>query len=290
MNGIINIIKPPLLTSFKTVELLKHKFKIRHIGHLGVLDPIATGLLQIAIGDATKLFDYFTNQERVYRVEALFGISTDTQDAAGTPNKFSEKVSLEELKEVLGTFIGEILQVPPMYSTIRYKGRRLYEIAREGKEVPRNPRKVIIKEIKILDVKEDTYPRVTMDVICHRGTYIRTLCYDVGEKLGIGAHMFSLIRMKVGNISVAQAYPLFKILEEKESISKYFMPWKDIDLKKVELITKIQKEQFIGGRPVQLYRPFPFRKEFISVWYDGKCLGIGNISQDILLPIVTEGN
>jgi tRNA pseudouridine55 synthase len=290
LNGIINIIKPPLLTSFKTVELLKHKFKIRHIGHLGVLDPIATGLLQIAIGDATKLFDYFTNQERVYRVEALFGISTDTQDAAGTPNKFSEKVSLEELKEVLGTFIGEILQVPPMYSTIRYKGRRLYEIAREGKEVPRNPRKVIIKEIKILDVKEDTYPRVTMDVICHRGTYIRTLCYDVGEKLGIGAHMFSLIRMKVGNISVAQAYPLFKILEEKESISKYFMPWKDIDLKKVELITKIQKEQFIGGRPVQLYRPFPFRKEFISVWYDGKCLGIGNISQDILLPIVTEGN
>lgn len=290
MNGIINIIKPPLLTSFKTVELLKRKYRIQHIGHLGVLDPIATGLLQIAIGDATKLFDYFTNQERLYRVEAVFGISTNTQDAAGIPTKFSENTSLDGLNDLLKDFIGEILQIPPMYSTIRYKGKKLYEIAREGKEVPRNPRKVIIKDIKILDVEEGQYPRVTMDVVCHRGTYIRTLCYDIGERLGTGAHMFSLIRMKVGGISVAQAYPISRILEGKDPINRYFMPWEEIELKKVELITKIQKDQFVTGKPVQLYRPFPFRKEFVSVWYDGKCLGVGNISQDILLPIVTERN
>lgn len=288
MNGIINIIKPPLLTSFKTVELLKRKFKIKHIGHLGVLDPIATGLLQIAIGDATKLFDHFINQERVYRVEAVFGISTDTQDSAGTPGKFTQEVSLEKLEEVIETFKGETLQIPPMYSTIRYKGKRLYEIAREGKEVPRNPRKIVIKEIRVLDIKEGTYPRVIMDVTCYRGTYIRTLCYDIGEKLGVGAHVFSLIRMKVGNISVAQAHPLSEILEGEESISKYFMPWKDMDLKKVELITKIQKDQFITGKPVQLYRPFPFRKDFVSVWSDGKCLGVGKISQDILSPVSVE--
>ncbi|MGC9064276.1 MAG: hypothetical protein ACP5JL_06335, partial [bacterium] len=155
---------------------------------------------------------------------------------------------------------------------------------------PRSPRKVTIKEIKVLDIEEGRYPKITMDVVCYRGTYVRTLCNDVGERLGVGAHMFSLIRMKVGNISVAQAYPITRILEGKDPIDRYFMPLEDIELKKVELITKIQKDQFITGRSVQLYRPFPFRKEFVSVWYDGKCLGVGNISQDILVPIVTERN
>jgi len=139
LNGVVNVVKPPLITSFKVVEIIKRKFKLRHVGHLGVLDPIATGLLQIAVGSATKLFEYFTGLERSYRAELLLGISTDTQDAAGRPIKISEDVDISNLEEIIDSFTGEITQIPPMYSSLHYKGKRLYELARDGIEVPRTP-------------------------------------------------------------------------------------------------------------------------------------------------------
>lgn len=289
MNGIINVIKPPLITSFRVVELIKRKFRLRHIGHLGVLDPIATGLLQIAVGSATKMFDYFTSLDRAYRVELLLGIATDTQDSAGKPLKISEEVSLEGLEEVINSFKGEIIQIPPMYSTLHYQGKRLYELAREGIEVPRQPRKVLIKSIDILETRDGKYPRVILDVVCQRGAYIRTLCNDIGERLGVGGHMASLIRTRIGSIDLTKAYPLTEILERGSSITDYFMPWVLLDeLKKVELIVKKQRDNFIKGKPVQLFRALSSKKEFVSVWYGGVCIGVGKVSQDVLSPIASE--
>lgn len=289
MNGIINVIKPPLITSFKVVELIKRRFKLRHVGHLGVLDPIATGLLQIAVGSATKLFEYFTGLERAYRVELVLGISTDTQDSAGKPTKISEDVDISHLKEAINSFKGEILQVPPMYSTLHYKGKRLYELAREGIEVPRTPRKVLIKSIEIIGVKDERYPRVILDVVCQKGTYIRTLCHDIGEKLGTGGHMSSLIRTRVGDIDLSKAYSFTEILERSSSIIDFFMPWGTLDkIDKLELIVKKQRDDFIKGKPVLLYKASYPTKKFVSVWYNKECIGVGKCSQDILLPIAIE--
>lgn len=289
MNGIINVIKPPLITSYKVVELIKRKFKLKHIGHLGVLDPIASGLLQIAVGSATKLFDYFITLKRAYRVELLLGIATDTQDSAGTPTKISEEISLDNLEEVINSFKGEILQVPPMYSTLHYKGKRLYELAREGIEVPRQPRKVTIESIEILEVKDGKYPRVILDVVCQKGTYIRTLCNDIGERLGVGGHMASLIRTKIGSIDLTKAYPLTEILERGSSILDYFMSWSLLEeMKRIELTVKKQRDDFIKGKSVPLFKPSFSKKEFVSVWYSGICIGVGKLSQDTLSPIAIE--
>lgn len=289
MNGIINVIKPPLITSYKVVELIKRKFKLKHIGHLGVLDPIASGLLQIAVGSATKLFDYFITLKRAYRVELLLGIATDTQDSAGTPTKISEEISLDNLEEVINSFKGEILQVPPMYSTLHYKGKRLYELAREGVEVPRQPRKVIVESIEILEVKDGKYPRVILDVVCQKGTYIRTLCNDIGERIGVGGHMASLIRTKIGSIDLTKAYPLTEILERGSSILDYFMSWSLLEeMKRVELTVKKQRDDFIKGKSVPLFKPSFSKKEFVSVWYSGICIGVGKLSQDTLSPIAIE--
>lgn len=289
MNGVINVIKPPLITSFKVVELIKRKFKLRHIGHLGVLDPIATGLLQIAVGSATKLFEYFTGLERAYRVELVIGISTDTQDSAGKPIRISEAVDISSLKEIINSFKGEILQVPPMYSTLRYKGKRLYELAREGIEIPRAPRKVYIESIEIIDVKEDKYPRIILDVVSQKGTYIRTLCHDIGERLGVGGHMHSLIRTRIGDIDLSKAYSLTEILERGSSIMDYFMPWGILNkIEKIELMVKKQRDDFIKGKPILLYKTSYPVKKFVSVWYNNECIGIGKCSQDILSPIAVE--
>lgn len=289
MSGIINVIKPPLITSYKVVELIRRKFKIRHIGHLGVLDPIASGLLQVAVGSATKLFDYFLSLKKAYRVELVLGITTDTQDSAGTPTKILDEVSIAGLEDVVNSFKGEILQVPPMYSTLHYKGKRLYELARKGIEVPRQPRKVIVESIKILDIKEDKYPRVILDVVCQKGTYIRTLCNDIGEKLGVGGYMASLIRTRVGSIDLTKAYPLTEILKRGSSVLDYFMPWSLLEeMKKIELTVKKQRDNFIKGKSVSLFNP-PFSKmDFVSVWYNGSCIGVGKVSQGTLFPIVFE--
>jgi len=289
LDGIINVIKPPLITSYKVVELIKRKFRVKHIGHLGVLDPIASGLLQVAVGSATKLFDYFITLKRAYRVELVLGIATDTQDSAGTPVKISDEVSLTGLEEVINSFKGEILQVPPMYSTLHHKGRRLYELARKGIEVPREPRKVTIEDINIIEVRDGKYPRVILDVVCQKGAYVRTLCNDIGEKLGVGGHMASLIRTRVGSIDLTKAYPLTELLDRGSSIVDYFMSWTLLEeMKRLELTVKKQMDEFIKGKPVPLFKQSFSKREFVSVWYNGACIGVGKVSQDTLSPIAIE--
>ena len=206
MNGIINIYKERGFTSFDVVAKLRGICHQKKIGHTGTLDPDATGVLPVCLGNATALCDLLTDKTKEYEAVLLLGITTDTQDISGTILE-QKDINLEEADVVscVGQFKGEIDQIPPMYSAIKVDGKKLYELAREGKTVERKPRKVTIHSIDILSIE---LPRVTMRVCCSKGTYIRTLCSDIGERLGCGGTMESLIRTRSGNFVIEDAVTL----------------------------------------------------------------------------------
>ena len=210
-SGIINVYKEAGYTSFDVVAKLRGILHIKKIGHTGTLDPDATGVLPVCIGKATKVCDLLTNKDKTYTATLLMGKSTDTYDISGTVTKEIEvNVTEKEVRKVIDSFIGEIEQVPPMYSAIKVNGKKLYELAREGKVIERKPRKVTIYNIEVIDI---SLPRVTMIINCSKGTYIRSLCNDIGEKLGCCGCMESLIRNKVGDFSIDDAI----IIEEIQS-------------------------------------------------------------------------
>ena len=194
MNGIINVYKPQGITSFDVVRAVKKITGQKKIGHTGTLDPLATGVLPICIGRATKLVDYIMNGRKSYIATLKLGVVTDTYDREGEVIKTSaiEHISEDEIIEVINSFIGDIKQVPPMYSALKVKGKRLYELAREGIEIERNERSITIYDIKILDIK---IPEIKIEVVCSKGTYIRSLCFDIGEKLKCGGAMWGLERI-----------------------------------------------------------------------------------------------
>ena len=206
INGIINVYKEAGYTSFDVVAKLRGIAGQRKIGHTGTLDPDATGVLPVALGNATKLVDMMTDKKKEYVATFVLGKTTDTQDISGQVLSEREVCCDEkEVREAITSFTGDIEQVPPMYSALKVDGKRLYELAREGKTVERKARPVTIHEIEILDVK---IPDVKIRVVCSKGTYIRTLCYDIGEKLGCGATMTSLVRTASGQFSIDKAYKL----------------------------------------------------------------------------------
>ncbi|HAA24899.1 MAG TPA: tRNA pseudouridine(55) synthase TruB [Ruminiclostridium sp.] len=213
MNGILLLIKPPNMTSFDVIAWLRKITGIKKIGHAGTLDPAACGLLPVCIGKATKTLPWFSEFDKSYRVEMILGIATDTYDNEGNIlSKNPVKLDKSLIKSVIFEFTGEIEQTPPMYSAVKVGGRRLYELARKGIEVERKPRRITIYDIDILDIKDEgTYPVVRFDVKCSKGTYIRSLCNDIGIKLGYGAHMSFLIRTGVGPFSLADAVTLEEI-------------------------------------------------------------------------------
>jgi len=187
--------------------------KMKKIGHTGTLDPDAQGVLPVCIGKATKLVEMITDKDKTYEAVCKLGITTDTQDITGKVLTTTEViVNFEQIEEVIKSYIGEYLQLPPMYSAIKVDGKKLYELARQGIEIDRERRKVNIKDIRILDYsKEDNEVKVSVD--CGKGTYIRTLLHDIGETLGCGGTMKSLIRTAVGNFKVAEALKLSEIEE-----------------------------------------------------------------------------
>lgn len=213
MNGILLLIKPPNMTSFDVVAWLRRITGVKKIGHAGTLDPAACGLLPVCIGKAAKTTAWFSEFNKSYRVEMVLGISTDTYDNEG--NILSEnpvKLDNSFIESVINEFTGEIEQVPPMYSAVKVKGKRLYELARKGIEIERKTRKITIYDIDILDIKnEGSYPIVRFDVKCSKGTYIRSLCNDIGLKLGCSAHMSFLTRTGVGPFSLADAVTLEEV-------------------------------------------------------------------------------
>lgn len=212
INGIINIYKIKGFTSHDVVAKLRGIVKQKKIGHTGTLDPDATGVLPVCLGSATKLCDMLTDKEKEYIAKVQLGVTTDTQDMTGTVLSEKEVNVTESLvREMIQSFVGLYEQIPPMYSALKVNGKKLYELARQGKEVERKARPVTIHYIEILDM---ALPQITIKVGCSKGTYIRTLCHDLGEKLGCGAAMASLERTKSGQFSLDTAITLEE-LEEK---------------------------------------------------------------------------
>lgn len=211
INGMINVYKEAGFTSHDVVAKLRGIVKQKKIGHTGTLDPDATGVLPVCFGNATKLCDMLTDKSKEYEACMLLGVTTDTQDISGTVlEQKSVNVSKEDAEKAIMSFIGEYDQIPPMYSAIKINGKKLYELARQGKEVERQPRKVEILNIEIISME---LPEIKFRVGCSKGTYIRTLCADIGEKLGCGAVMKSLERIRVGNFKVEDALKLSQIEE-----------------------------------------------------------------------------
>lgn len=206
MNGIINIYKEKGFTSFDVVAKLRGILKTRKIGHTGTLDPDAEGVLPVCIGKATKICELLTDKTKEYEAVMLLGRTTDTQDVTGeTLTQQEVRCSAKEVEKAVLSFVGDYMQVPPMYSALKVNGKKLYELAREGKTVERKPRPVHFYEIEILDID---FPLVRFRVTCSKGTYIRTLCHDIGEKLGCGAAMETLLRTKVGRFTLDDAITL----------------------------------------------------------------------------------
>lgn len=203
MNGVINLFKPPGITSAGAVSFVKRRLKLK-VGHAGTLDPEAAGVLPLLIGRATRLFNYIADLNKIYLAEIVFGAATDTQDAQGQVISVSENIpSIDELKKALPNFTGETQQIPPMYSALKKDGKRLYDLARAGQSVERKPRRVVIDSIDI--VSQSSENSFFIRISCGKGTYIRTLCHDLGEFLGSAAYMNVLLRESVGPMHMDDA-------------------------------------------------------------------------------------
>ena len=225
IHGIINVYKEKGYTSHDVVAKLRGIAGQKKIGHTGTLDPDAEGVLPVCLGKATKVCELLTDKDKTYRAVLFLGQTTDTQDASGTVLETSDISNLNEAQvtEAVQSFVGEYAQIPPMYSALKVGGKKLYELAREGKTVERKARNVMIHSIKILPVD---LPRVEMEVSCSKGTYIRTLCHDIGEKLGVGGCMESLLRVQVGRFVLADSLRLSEIQKAKEdgNLEKILQP------------------------------------------------------------------
>ena len=215
INGIVNVYKEKDYTSHDVVAKLRGILKQKKIGHTGTLDPQAEGVLPVCLGNATKLCELLTEKVKTYKATMVLGLTSDTEDMTGEVKRITSEDEVKNLGEdkvieAINSFAGEYDQIPPMYSALKVNGKKLYELAREGKEIERKPRKVNIISIEIANVD---LPRVEFNVTCSKGTYIRSLCRDIGEKLNVGGCMESLVRTRVSNFDIKDAYKLSEIEE-----------------------------------------------------------------------------
>lgn len=206
INGFLNIYKEQGYTSFDVVAKLRGILKQKKIGHTGTLDPMAEGVLLVCLGNATKMCELLTEKNKSYTCTMLLGSTSDTEDASGVVEKVTDCYPGEsEVAQAVMGFVGDYMQIPPMYSAIKVNGKKLYELARQGQVIDRAPRPVTIHSI---DIKKLELPRVTFDVVCSKGTYIRSLCRDIGEELGCGALMESLVRTEVKGFKIEDSLKL----------------------------------------------------------------------------------
>ena len=221
MNGIVIVDKPSGWTSQDVTARLRRVFGTRRIGHGGTLDPMATGVLPVFVGRATRGVEFFEHAEKTYEAVLRLGLTTDTEDITGAVlTRREANVTRDTLESVLEGFRGEILQIPPMYSALKVDGQKLCDLARKGKEVERRPRPITIHELTLLDFTGET---ARLRVRCSKGTYIRTLCKDIGETLGCGGCMESLRRIAAGEYTIAEAVPLEALLQA-ENPGEYLRP------------------------------------------------------------------
>lgn len=215
MNGILVVNKPSGWTSHDVVKKIKNHFKLGKIGHAGTLDPNATGVLVLCIGAATRFVSFLPSDPKEYEGEMVLGVTTDTLDVTGkTLSEEPANLSREELCRAFRRFQGYMNQTPPMFSAVKVKGAPLYVLARQGKDIERKPKKVQIFELKILDVLEGEYQKILFKVVCSKGTYVRSLCSDIGHYLGCGACMGDLVRTKSGRFALDEAHTLKELLSQ----------------------------------------------------------------------------
>lgn len=265
INGFLLVNKDPGITSSRVVQIVKKKFQLKKVGHLGTLDPMATGLLIIAINRATKFASLLLQSEKSYRAEATLGIQTDTDDAEGEAIS-SKKVDITELeiKETLLTFLGGSYQLPPDYSALKHKGKPMYKYARNGIKVEKAERKIFIKNIQNILIE---IPKVSFDITCSKGTYIRSIARDLGARLGCGAHLSGLIRTSQEKFMLSDACSLDDInLEGLISLEKAF---EDLDFIK---LNEKDSKAFIHGRSIEidfdhtnLLRVYDSANQFIAI-------------------------
>ena len=248
--GIIVIRKEKGFTSHDVVAKLRGILHMKKIGHTGTLDPDAVGVLPVALGKGTKLVDLITDKEKTYEAVLYLGITTDTQDMSGTV--LEEKpvnATEEQVRETIAGFVGEQLQIPPMYSALKINGKKLYELAREGKTVERKARPVCFYQIEVLDIQ---LPVVQIRVTCSKGTYIRTLCHDIGQKLGCGGCMEQLLRTRVGRFSLEESHTLSEVEQavSEGTVCKWIYPVENV----LAEYPKIQADSY-GDRLLQNGNP-----------------------------------
>lgn len=271
MNGVIIIDKPKGKTSHDIVGILRKKFGTRRVGHTGTLDPLATGVLPVCIGNATRAADMLIESDKKYRATFLLGKRSDTLDIEGQITEENEvSVSEEDVRRVVSEFIGEQDQIPPMYSAIKKDGKKLYDLAREGIEIEREPRRINIYSIDICDI---ALPTVTIDVHCSKGTYIRSLCDDIGTKLGCGAVMTELRRTYTAGFAIEDAYTIDELykLEDLSGTLKttdsLFLSLPEIQLneKQEKSITNGVRMTWRNGKEGETYRVYAPDGRFLCI-------------------------
>ena len=279
-NGVINVYKEPGYTSNDVVRILKRELKSK-AGHTGTLDPQAEGVLPICLGRSTKLADYIMGQTKIYQAEIHFGVITDTQDMTGAVicDKRPVEINREDFQKAIQNFTGKISQVPPMYSAIKINGEKLYNLARKGIEVERKSREIEIFAIDIVDFSASV---AVIDVECSKGTYIRSLCHDMGEFLGVGAAMGKLIRLKSGRFKAEHALTIERIKNFNDSgkLDPFIISPEDILLSYDEVSANEHAQKYIiNGNPVykkflnkenlqagEKYKLFDYKGNFIGLY------------------------
>ncbi|MEG2310507.1 MAG: tRNA pseudouridine(55) synthase TruB [Clostridia bacterium] len=286
-NGILNIDKPQGITSHDVVDVIRKIFVGKKIGHTGTLDPLATGVLPICIGDATKLSEKLTCEDKAYEVKMLLGVETDSFDVTGKI-VFASVVNKDEIyiKERIKRFIGKQEQIPPLYSAIHLDGKRAYEYARAGVLVELKPREIEIFSIDDIEVNLNNR-EVAFTVVCSKGTYIRSLVSDIGQKIGCGAIMTELRRIKTGNFEIEQSIKLYdflkldydKMIDKIISIEEYFKY-----LKKINLDHEMYKK-FLNG---VVFEVDSTSEKLVRVYLDNRFRGLGIIENNMLKRYIIE--
>ena len=269
MNGIVIVDKPQDWTSQDVTARLRRVFNTRRIGHGGTLDPMATGVLPVFVGRATRGVEFFEHAEKTYETVLRLGLTTDTEDISGTVLEERDAfVTGEQLEAALEKFRGEIMQIPPMYSALKVGGQKLVDLARKGKEVERQPRPITIHELTLLGMEADG---IHLRVRCSKGTYIRTLCKDIGQALGCGGCMAALRRVSAGEYTITEAIPLQELLDT-ETPEKYLRPV-DTMFRNYEAVTLTEKQElrcrngnsFTLNIPDGTYRVYGKNGEFLAL-------------------------
>lgn len=277
--GFLNIYKPKGLTSHDVVARLRKITKVRQIGHTGTLDPFATGVLPICIGKATRLIEYL-DDDKEYLATVQFGKNTATYDLEGEITAtFDKKVTEEDVKNALKDFEGEISQIPPIYSAIKVNGKKLYDYARQGQDIEIKPRKVTISKIELKEF-DKTSQSAKITVACSKGTYIRSIAYDLGAKLGCGGYLTALERTKAGKFQVNSAIKLEGLTEVSQIVENLINPLDMLNIP-IHNLSENERERVSHGMSI-CNSDFP-DSDIVILSYGGRIYAIGKVEQNKIL-------